>query len=707
MVHVRVCPHAIDSNRVARGGVSVMVPPSAPKIPKPRTVHGETVIDEWFYLRDREHPATIPYIEAENAYTDAVLQPAGDLRQQLYNEMVGRIQEDDSTVPWQLGDYEYYSRTERGCQYSIHCRRALNTEREEILLDCNQLAAGHDYFSLAFHQVSPDGKRLAYATDTDGSEVYTLRFRDLETGESIPGEIRGVYYSADWAADSATFFFTTLDDTKRPYRLWRVRIGLGSAPVLVYEESDARFNVSIRRTRSGRYLLLTVDSHASSEVRYLNAGAPDGEFRLINARRDEIEYFVEHHGPWFYIRTNENGRNFRLLRAPVSDPSPANRAEIIAHRTEVAIEHVEAFESHLVLLERADALPRLRILNPGAGTDHTVAFDQPVYTIHAEHNAEYRTTRFRFVYSSPIEPRSVFDYDMETRERELKKRDAVLGGFSSDDYATERIYATACDGVRIPISLAYRKEARLDGPNPAYLYGYGAYGIVTEPSFAPERISLLDRGVIFAIAHIRGSGDLGRIWYDEGRRMKKKNTFTDFIACAEHLIAQGYTSPDRLAIAGGSAGGLLIGAVLNARPELFRAAVAQVPFVDVVNTMLDVVLPLTVTEYDEWGNPNEWPPYEYIRSYAPYEHVERKAYPDILATGGLNDPRVPYWEPAKWISKLRDRNTAASVILLKTNMGAGHGGPSGRYQKIAEKALEYAFILPRLAPDDDAAHPAG
>jgi oligopeptidase B len=676
--------------------------PAAPKFPHERTLHGEIVVDEWFYLRDRTHPDTIPYLEAENAYTADVMKPLDGLRRQLYDEMLARIQETDVGAPWRFGAYEYYSRTEQGKQYPTHCRRRLVSSEEEILLDCNRLAEGHDYFSLAFHRVSPDRRLLAYATDTDGSEVYTLRFRNLENGEALPDVIPGVYYAADWAADSRTFFYTTLDETKRPYRLWRHEAGSNESGVLVYEEADARFNVAIDRTRSGRFLLLTVDSHTTTEVQYLDAAQPSGEFRLLQPRRQDVEYFVEHQGSSFYIRTNENARNFRLMRAPDGDPALENWLEVLPHREDVAIEQVDGFENHLAVFERAEALRRLRIIRTTDNTEHLVPFDEPVYTLFGDRNEEYGTAQFRFVYTSPITARSVYDYGMDTRQRELRKRDAVLGGYDPANYATERTFATAPDGVRVPLSLAYRKDlfsrgadAR-DARNPLYLYGYGAYGLITEPAFSSERISLLDRGFVFAIAHIRGSGDNGRRWYDEGKLLKKKNTFTDFIACAEHLIAEGYTTPAKLAIAGGSAGGLLMGAVLNMRPDLFHVAVAHVPFVDVVNTMLDPTLPLTVTEYEEWGNPAEKQFYDYIRSYAPYENVRREAYPNILVTAGLNDPRVPYWEPAKWVAKLRDRKTDRSVFLLKTQMGAGHGGPSGRYARMAEKAFEFAFIVSLL-----------
>jgi oligopeptidase B len=665
-------------------------------------MHGETVVDEWFYLRDRTHPETIPYLEAENAYTAEVMKPVEVLRQELYDEIVARIQETDVSVPWRFGAHEYYSRTEQGKQYPIHCRRSLTSPEEEILLDCNRLAEGHSYFSLAFHRVSPDGRLLAYATDTDGSEVYTLRFRNLDNGETLPDLIPGVYYAADWAADSRTFFYTTLDETKRPYRLWRHEAGSNEPGVLVYEEADARFNVAIDRSRSGRFLFLSVDSHTTTEVRYLAASHPSGEFQLMQPRRHDVEYFVEHQGSSFYIRTNENARNFRLMRAPDDNPTLENWVEVLPHREDVAIEQVDGFENHLTVFERAEALRRLRIIRTTDNTEHLVPFDEPVYTLFGDRNEEYRTAQFRFVYTSPITARSVYDYDMDTRHRELRKRDAVLGGYDPVNYVTERTFATAPDGIRVPLSLAYRKDlfsrgakAR-EGRNPLYLYGYGAYGLITEPAFSSERISLLDRGFVFAIAHIRGSGDNGRRWYDDGKLLKKKNTFTDFIACAEHLIADGYTSPARLAIAGGSAGGLLMGAVLNMRPDLFHVAVAHVPFVDVVNTMLDPSLPLTVTEYEEWGDPGEKRFYDYIRSYAPYENVQREAYPNILVTAGLNDPRVPYWEPAKWVAKLRDRKTDANVLLLKTQMGAGHGGPSGRYARMAEKAFEFAFIISRL-----------
>lgn len=645
-------------------------------------------MDDWFYLRGREHPETIPYLEAENRYTEEAMRPYKDLEKRLYEEMVGRVQETDSSAPYRAGEFEYYSRTERGLQYPILCRRPAAGGAEEILLDCNELARGAEYFAIAFDRVSPDGRTLAYAVNTDGSEVYTLRFRDLATGAIAADEIVGVYYAAAWA-DERNFLYTTLDAAKRPYRLWRHELGSAEPDALLIEEPDERFNVEIERARSGKFLFATIHSHTTSEVWVSGAGARP-EFRLLRERRQDVEYFAEHQGDWFYIRANDEGRNFRLARVPSGNPAAAWET-VLGHREEATLEGVAGFENHLVLMERVDGLPRIRVWDMRDGGTHFVAFDEPAYTVAEDRNAEYETAKFRFVYSSLVTPRSVYDYDMETRGRELKKRVAVLGGYNPDHYLTERIFATAPDGVRVPISLVRRRDT---GPGaPAYLYGYGSYGILTEPWFSSERVSLLDRGFVFAIAHIRGSGDLGRTWYEAGKLLRKKNTFHDFVACAEKLIEAGYTTPDRLAIAGGSAGGLLMGAVTNMRPDLFRAVVAHVPFVDVVNTMLDPTLPLTVTEYEEWGNPEREEFYLYIRSYAPYENVEARRYPDILATAGLNDPRVPYWEPAKWVAKVRDRALDPGLVLLKTNLAAGHGGPSGRYEKLAEKAFEYCFIL--------------
>jgi oligopeptidase B len=659
------------------------VQPKAEKFPHFRTIHGETVQDDWFYLRDRTHPGTIPYLEAENRYTEKLMEPSKALETELYNEMVGRIAETDQSVPYRMGAFEYYTRTEKGRQYPILCRRvAQSAETEEVLLDCNQLAEGHEYFAMAFDLMSPDGKTLAYATNNDGDEVYTLRF------QGHPDVIEGVYYSAAWAADSRTFFYTTLDETKRPWRLWRHELGVAGAEkdVLVYEEPDARFNVSIDRSRSGKFLFLGVDSHTTSEGRYLDAANPTGQFRLLRERRQDVEYFVEHQGDSLFIRINDTGRNFRLMQAPVSDPTAWT--EVTPHRMDVSIERIEGFANHLVITERANGLKRLLVTDTRTGTEHFVSFDEQAYSISGERNEVYETPKFRFVYTSLVTPRTVFDYDMDTRTRELKKQFAVLGGYVPANYVSERVFAGP-----VPISLVYRKGIERTG---TYLYGYGSYGITTDPSFSAERISLLDRGFVFAIAHIRGSGDMGRYWYEDGKVFHKKNTFTDFIACAERLIELGYATPEQLAIAGGSAGGLLMGAVTNMRPDLFKVVVAHVPFVDVVNTMLDETLPLTVTEYEEWGNPNEQAAYEYISSYAPYENVESKAYPNMLVTAGLNDPRVPYWEPAKWVAKLRDRKTDANVIAIRTSMGAGHGGPSGRYEKLREKAFEYAFMLERF-----------
>jgi oligopeptidase B len=655
-------------------------------------VHGETLTDNWFWLRDRKNPETIAYLEAENAYTASVMEPAKALEATIYEEMVGRIQETDSSVPYRYGAHEYYIRMEEGKQYAIHCRKALGRDAaEEILLDGNVLAEGHGYFSLAYDLVSPSGSLLAFATDTDGSEVYTLRFIDLTTRETLAAEIPNVYYSGAWA-DETTFFYVTLDETKRPYRLWRHRVGSGLPDKLVYEETDARFNITAERTRSGEFLLLTIGSHASSEVRYLASATPEGEFRALIPRKQDVEYYAEHQGGYFWVRSDENAVNFRLLRAP--DRDPAEWTEVIPHREEVSIEELEGFRDHLIVVERENGLRQLRVADTRTGFDtHVAAFDEPAYTFFMEGNQEYGTTLVRFLYTSLVTPRSVFDYEMHGRTRELRKQFAVQGGYDPSAYRSERILATAPDGVKVPVSLVYRRGMECDGKSPLYLYGYGSYGIVTEPSFSSERLSLLDRGYTFAIAHIRGSGDLGRRWYENGKLLHKKNTFTDFIACAEYLIAEKYTSPDRLAIAGGSAGGLLMGAVMNMRPDLFHMVVAHVPFVDVVNTMLDETLPLTIAEYEEWGNPNERAYFDYIRSYSPYDNLRAAAYPNVLATGGLNDPRVSYWEPAKWVAKLRDLKTDGNTVALRTNMGAGHGGPSGRYARLKEKAFEYGFVL--------------
>jgi len=670
--------------------------PVAKKIPQERTIHGETIVDNWYYLKDRNHPETIPYLETENRYTNETMLPHLALERQLYEEMVARIQETDVTVPYRYGSYEYYSRTEKGKQYPVLCRRLPEeAASEQVILDCNALAEGQQYFALAFDRVSPDGNILAYAVNTDGSEVYTLRFRDLRTGELLPDVIHDVYYSAAWDAGSA-FFYTTLDETKRPWRVWRHELGSTSADTLVLEEPDGRFNLTIDRSRSGAFLFLTASSHTTSEVRYVDTRASAGEFRILKPRVPDVEYFADHQGQWFYIRSNEDAKNFQLLRALVSDPDPARWEVVTPHRRDVAIERVEAFENFLVVFERAEGLRRILIEDTRTGEKHFVLFDEPVYTLAADRNEEYSVTKFRFAWTSLITPRSIFDYDMATRERDLKKRYAVFGGYDSANYVSERIFARSHDGVSVPISLVYRKDLAPRTPHPLYLYGYGSYGIITEPAFSPERVSLLDRGFVFAMAHVRGSGDMGRFWYEDGKLLNKQNTFLDFIACAEHLITNGYTSPERMAAAGGSAGGLLVGAVANMRPDLFRVVVAHVPFVDVVNTMLDETLPLTITEYEEWGNPKEREFYEYMRSYTPYENIWLVPYPDILVTGGLNDPRVGYWEPAKWVAKLRDQKAGENLILLRTVMGAGHGGPSGRYDKLKEKAFEFAFVIARM-----------
>ncbi len=675
-------------------------PPVAKTVPKTITVNGDTRVDNYFWLRDRNDPATVKYLEDENRYTEALTQHTGALQSKLYAEMLGRIKQTDLSVPTKRDDYFYYSRTEEGKQYAIFCRKHRTLEApEEVLLDGNAMAEGKKYFRVGNFLASPNHRLLAYSVDFDGDEAYTIHVKDLATGKLLADEIPNTYYSLEWGNDNATFFYTVLDDAKRPYKVLRHTLGVKN-DTLVYHETDERFTVELSKTSSRAYIQINIGSSLTSEVRYLDASHPGGQFRVLLPRVQETEYDVSHHGDSFFIRTNDGAKTFRVIQAPVKDPSKANWKEILPARTQVTVESITAFKDYLVVEERDRGLSQIRIQNftgDAVSTKfHYIDFPEPVYTAGVGSNAEYDTRILRYSYTSLVTPNSVFDYNMDTRERELKKQQEVLGGYDPSQYQSERVYATAPDGVKVPISLVYKKGLVRNGKAPMLLYGYGAYGISTDPVFASDRLSLLDRGFVYAIAHIRGGGDLGKPWHEDGRILKKRNTFTDFIACGEFLVAEKFTSPDRLAIMGGSAGGLLMGAVTNLRPDLFAVVVAMVPFVDALNTMLDASLPLTVGEYEEWGNPNQKQYYDYIKSYAPYENVAATTYPAILVTAGLNDPRVSYWEPAKWVAKLRAMKKDNRILLLKTNMGSGHFGASGRYEHLKETAFNYAFVLDSL-----------
>ena len=668
-------------------------PPIAKKIPKIDMLHGDIRQDDYFWLREKDNPEVTAYLREENAYTAEMMQSTEALQEALYQEMLGRIKEDDSSVPYRRGGHFYYSRTEKGKQYPIYCRKAGSLEAlEEITLDLNALAAGHPFFSLGAYAVSDDGHRLAYSTDVTGFREYTLYVKDLRTGALLPGTIEKVS-SVAWTADNATIFYVTEDEAKRPYRCWRHRPGLPGHE-LVYEETDQLFRIGVERSRSRDFVFLAAGSFTSSEWRYLPASDPTADWRKLLPREKDHEYAVDHGGDRFYIRTNGGGRrNFRLVAAPVSDPRPECFTELVAHRENVMLEDVEAFSSYFIVHERESGLIRLHITWLANGTTHHIEFPEPTYEASGDANAEFDTRVYRFRYQSLITPASVFDYDVLTRERVLLKQTEVLGGYDSTRYRSERIWATARDGVAVPISLVCRVESPRDGTSPLYLTGYGAYGMPYPVTFSSNRLSLLDRGYTIAIAHIRGGGELGKRWHDSGRMMEKRNTFTDFIACADHLAKEGYTSSERLVIEGGSAGGLLMGAVLNLRPDLCRAAILRVPFVDVINTMLDETLPLTVGEFEEWGNPKIREQYVYMNGYCPYTNLSTRAYPAILCKTSLNDSQVMYWEPAKWIAKLRALNGGADSTIFKINMDAGHGGASGRYDYLREIALDYAWVL--------------
>jgi oligopeptidase B len=667
-------------------------PPVAPTRPHIHSLHGEDRADPYAWLRDKEDPAVRAYLEAENAYADEVMAPIKEFRERLYDEMLARIKQTDLSVPHKDGAYWYYTRTEEGKQYSIHCRKHASLEGdEEVLLDVNQLAEGHEYMSLGLMRVSDDDRLLLYSTDDTGFREYTLRLKDLATGTILPLAIPHVT-SAAWAADPVTIFYAVEDDAKRPWRIYRHRLG-SEEHTLVYEETDERFRVGIGRGRSRRLLYLGITSHTTSEWHWIPADRPTDTPVLVRGRQQDIEYDVDDRDEDLWIRINDTGRNFRLVAAPrLRITDPASWREILPHRADTMLEGADLFASFWVAVERREGLARLRVTVDGEGA-HEIEFPETVWDAWPGTNVEWEATRYRFGYTSLVTPSSVFEYAPRTRARDLLKQQEVLGGYDASKYATERSFAKAADGTLVPISLVHRRDVPRDGTAPGFLEGYGAYGFPFPIVFSSARLSLLDRGIVVAIAHVRGGGDLGKPWHDAGRMHRKRNTFTDFVSCAEHLVKERWLDPRRIGASGGSAGGLLMGAIINLRPDLWRAVVLAVPFLDVVTTMLDTDLPLTVGEFEEWGDPRQPDDYAYMRSYSPYDNLKPGAYPAMLVDTSLNDSQVMYWEPAKYVARLRTLKTDSRPLLLVTNLGAGHGGASGRYDRLREIARDYGFLL--------------
>lgn len=670
-------------------------PPMAQKIEKQTTVFGDTRVDYFDWLKEKENPDVIRYLEEENAYADYILKDTKKLQKKIYREIIGRIQETDISVPVKRDNYYYYSRTEKGKQYSIYGRKEGSPDnKEEVILDANKRAKGSDYYSLGMLSLSTDHNILAISEDRNGSEVYTLRFKNLKDGSFYPEVIDSVG-SGVWAVDNKTFFYTTIDYTFRPWRVYRHILGTPvSEDELIYEDPDLAFFVDVNRSKDRAYLFISSQSKITSEIWYLPTDNPDGSFILFSPRENGVEYQVEHHDGNFYILTNRGGlKNFYIIRQPVKSPSLSGIFMVYEHDLNAKINGMDMFKDFLAVYKTGNARTMIDVQNLKTGERHTINFPEEIYMARGTNNPEFETEKLRVFYTSLLTPQTVYDYNMQTRELELLKQTEVRGRWNRDDYATELLIVPARDGAEIPVSILYKKGFKKDSSQPVFLYGYGSYGITMNPYFSYSRWSLVDRGFLFAIAHIRGGGAKGEYWYEDGKWLNKKNTFTDFIDVAQYLVDEKYTVPEKMGIGGGSAGGLLMGAVLNMRPDLFGAAIASVPFVDVLNTMSDPSLPLTVTEYDEWGNPGEEEYYHYIRSYCPYSNVEAKEYPHIMITAGLNDPRVSYAEPAKWMAKLRSMKTDDNILILRTNMGAGHGGASGRYDAYKEIAEEYAFIF--------------
>jgi len=671
------------------------------KKPKTTAIHGVTMVDDYFWLREKTNPAVMAHLQAENDYADALMKPTEQLQQKLYTEMLSHIKQTDTNVPYRWGNHFYYTRTVEGLQYPIFCRKRGSVDApEEIVLDQNELAKGQKFMSVGAFVPSDDGNLLAYSTDNTGYRQYTLQIKDLRTGQVFPERIERVNNVA-WASDNKTLFYVTEDaTTKRSDKFFRHVLGTDKNE-LIFEEKDELYDIGTWRTRDNAIIFLESASKTSTEVLYIPADKPASELKVVIPRAAEHEYDVDHRGNLFYIRSNKNAKNFRVVTAPVDDPSEKNWKEFIPHKLAVKIENFTLFSDHAVVSEWENGLQQLEIVDLKTNKHNRIQFPEPVYAAGLNANRVFNTSVVRYSYNSLVTPNSVFDYDMNTGKSTLLKQTEVPGGFDRTNYKSERVFATASDGTKIPMSMVYRKGVKLDGSAPMLLYAYGSYGISIPPTFSSSRLSLLDRGVIYVIAHIRGGGEMGEEWREAGRMMKKMNTFTDFIACADHLIKAKYTSRDRLVIQGGSAGGLLMGAVSNLRPDLFKGVISQVPFVDVLNTMLDASLPLTTAEYIEWGNPNEKAAFDYMKTYSPYDNVGKKDYPSMLVKVSVNDSQVPYWEGAKLVAKLRAMKTDQNPLLLKVNFGAGHGGASGRYDALHETAYDYAFMLWQMGVTDE------
>ena len=668
--------------------------PLAEKIAETLSIHNDNRVDEYYWLRDRENPKVIEYLNAENAFRESEMKHTEELQGQLFEEIKARIKQDDSSVPYHKNGYWYYVRFEEGKEHPIYCRKkgSLSAE-EEILLDANIEAANHKFYQVAGLSVSPDNKILAFGEDTVSRRIYTIRFKNLETGEIMDDALTNTTGGAAWANDNQTVFYTTKDESLRPEKVFRHKLGQ-TTDQEVYHENDETFVCGAYRSKSGQFIMIASGSTVSNEYRFLDANNPEGQFAVFQKRERDLEYSVAHYNDFWYIVTNANkATNFKLMRTSLDKTEKENWEEVIPHREHVYLENLETFKDFLVTEERENGLTRIRIKRWDGSDEHYMEFDEETYTAGIGNNPEFDSQTLRYGYSSLTTPSSVIDYDMEFRKKEVMKQQEVVGGHNPEEYHAERIWATAEDGTKVPMSLVYKKSLKKAEGNPTLLYGYGSYGITVDPGFSSTRLSLLDRGFVFVIAHIRGGQYLGRKWYEDGKMLKKKNTFTDFIACAEKLIEDKYTTNEHLYAMGGSAGGLLMGAVMNMRPDLFNGIIAAVPFVDVVTTMLDTTIPLTTGEYDEWGNPNDTEYYDYIKSYSPYDNVDAKDYPALLITTGINDSQVQYWEPAKWVAKLRTRKTDKNPLYLYTNMDTGHSGASGRFEAYRETAMEYAFLL--------------